>query len=162
MPVSPPLPPDRPDGWGHPESIGGPPDPVVADLLRWLPEFGPTYRELVVAFDDDPGGPAVFTELADFVSVHLITAASDQRLLARALAAVEAIAGEGDDVSELIAYAFLDSLSPDDRHRISPWLGPATRGLLDQLEVGGDWPPEPSDARREVDVRSRPFPPPVC
>jgi len=35
-----------------------------------------------------------------------------------------------------VAWAFLDSLSPDDRRRIAGWLGPRTRELLDDVEPG--------------------------
>jgi hypothetical protein len=155
MPAFPPVPPESAaspeppalsDLPGPPEDLHSvaTPDPVVTELLHRLPEFGPTYQALVEEFDDDPGGPVVFTELADFVADHLVAAASDQRLLGRSLAAVEAIADQGDELSELIAYAFLDSLSPEDRHLVGPWLGPSTRSLLDGLEVGDDWPPEAS------------------
>jgi hypothetical protein len=36
----------------------------------------------------------------------------------------------------VVGYAFLDSISPDDRRRIRPWLGPRTRLLLDELDSG--------------------------
>jgi hypothetical protein len=63
---------------------------------------------------------------------------ADRPVLERSLRAVEAVAGGQDPESaELVGYAFLDSLSPIDRERIRPWLGPRTRSLLDELEGGG-------------------------
>ncbi|MGO9029630.1 MAG: hypothetical protein ACLQOZ_13475 [Acidimicrobiales bacterium] len=123
-----------------PDRIDGPADPLVADLLGRLPEFGPTYLDLVGLFDDDPGAPVIFTELADFVAERLASLDSERAVLDRALAAVEAVAGRGDEEADLIAYAFLDSLSPDDRRLVVPWLGPATRSLLDALDTAGDAP----------------------
>ena len=40
-------------------------------VIGRLPEFVPTYLALAEACDDDPGEPAVFVELADFVSERL-------------------------------------------------------------------------------------------
>ena len=82
----------------------------------------------------------IFTELADFVAERLASLDSERAVLDRALAAVEAVAGRGDEEADLIAYAFLDSLSPDDRRLVVPWLGPATRSLLDALDTAGDAP----------------------
>ncbi|HVB93215.1 MAG TPA: hypothetical protein VND67_02770 [Acidimicrobiales bacterium] len=105
-------------------------------LLNGVPEFGPAYLALVEVFDDDPGGPAVFTELADFVSERLVAIEAERPVLERALAAVELVATAGGEADELVGYAFLDSLSPEDRRLIIPWLGPATRSLLDELDAG--------------------------
>jgi hypothetical protein len=116
------------------ETVGSTLDPDVVVLLEVVPEFIPTYRSLLEAFDDDPEGPVVFTELADFVSDRLGHLDSPT-VLDRVLAVVESVVLDDVDGSELVAYAFLDSLSPDDRRRIVPWLGPATRRLLDELDV---------------------------
>jgi hypothetical protein len=102
----------------------------------------------------------VFTELADFVSSRLTAIEADRPVLERALGAIEMVAdgpdgqdgqdGQDGHPAELIGYAFLDSLSPDDRRRIQPWLGPRTRALLDELDGGTDGdgllgdPPDPS------------------
>ncbi|HEV3266223.1 MAG TPA: hypothetical protein VG014_11915 [Acidimicrobiales bacterium] len=110
--------------------------PAVTVLLSGVPEFGPAYLALVEAFDDDPGGPAVFTELADFVSERLVAIEAERPVLERALAAVESVATAGGEADELVGYAFLDSFSPEDRRLIAPWLGPATRLLLDELDAG--------------------------
>jgi hypothetical protein len=110
--------------------------PAVTVLLSRVPEFGPAYLALVEAFDDDPGGPAVFTELADFVSERLVAIEAERPVLERALAAVESVATAGGEADDLVGYAFLDSLSPEDRRLIAPWLGPATRSLMDELDAG--------------------------
>ncbi|MGA7419184.1 MAG: hypothetical protein WB765_04885 [Acidimicrobiales bacterium] len=102
-----------------------------------MPEFEPVYLDLVSTFDDAPGEAVVFTELADFVASRLTAVETDQPVLERALGAIEIVA-EGEDIesAELIGYAFLDSLSPLDRDRIRPWLGPRTRSLLEELDDG--------------------------
>jgi hypothetical protein len=111
-------------------------DPSVTVLLEGVPEFGPAFLALVEAFDDDPGGPAVFTELADFVAERLVAIEAERPVLERALAAVESVAKRGGDAQELVGYAFLESLSPEDLRLITPWLGTATRSLLDDLDAG--------------------------
>jgi hypothetical protein len=114
-----------------------PDDRPVALLLHQLPEFEAAYIDLVDTFDDAPGGASVFTELADFVSSRLTAVESERPVLERALGAVEMVAdGQDAESAELVGYAFLDSLSPDDRRRIRPWLGPRTRSLLDELDSG--------------------------
>ncbi|HWF22248.1 MAG TPA: hypothetical protein VG226_08880 [Acidimicrobiales bacterium] len=119
-------------------AIDFPDDPAVAVVLHQVPEFETAYLDLVTAFDDAPGGPAVFTELADFVASRLAWMEADRPVLERSLRAVEAVAdGQDPESAELVGYAFLDSLSPVDRERIRPWLGPRTRSLLDELEGGG-------------------------
>jgi hypothetical protein len=114
-----------------------PDDPAVTVVLAQVPEFETAYLDLVSAFDDAPGGPAVFTELADFVASRLAWMETDRPVLERTLRAIETVADEQDGESaELVGYAFLDSLSPVDRERIRPWLGPRTRSLLDELDGG--------------------------
>jgi len=46
------------------------------------------------------------------------------------------VAKTGSDAEELVGYAFLESLSPEDLRLITPWLGTATRSLLDDLDAG--------------------------
>lgn len=153
----------RPDGRSGPDvpssrvnipadAVDFPDDRAVAVVLHHVPEFETGYLDLVSAFDDAPGGPAVFTALADFVATRLAWMEADRPVLERTLRAVEAVAvGQDPESAELVGYAFLDSLSPIDRERIRPWLGPSTRSLLDELD--GDSPvggllgdePEPSD-----------------
>lgn len=112
-----------------------PDEPSIAVLLHQVPEFEPVYLDLVSTFDDAPGEAVVFTELADFVASRLTAVETDRPVLERALGAIEIVA-EGEDIesAELIGYAFLDSLSPLDRDRIRPWLGPRTRSLLEELD----------------------------
>jgi hypothetical protein len=123
-----------------------PDDPAVAVVLHQVPEFGSAYLDLVAAFDDAPGGPAVFTELADFVASRLTAIEADRPVLERALGALEIVAdGQDGNSAELVGFAFLDSLSPLDRDRIRPWLGPRTRSLLDELDGGSDGGGLPDD-----------------
>ena len=124
-----------PAGIDAPAGIDFPDDRAVAVVLHQVPEFETAYLDLVTAFDDAPGGPAVFTELADFVASRLAWMEADRPVLERTLRAIELVAGTQDrESAELVGYAFLDSLSPIDRDRIRPWLGPQTRSLLDELE----------------------------
>ncbi len=112
------------------------PDAEIATLLVNVPEFTHRYLDLVAACDGDPGGPVVFTELADFVSE--LAAAVEQRapLLTRCLLTVESVAQLSDEADELVGWAFLDSLSPDTLRELEPSLGTATRAVLDRLEEG--------------------------
>jgi hypothetical protein len=128
--------PGRPGPYPPPVVAGYAEDPSVAVVLEGVPEFAPSFLALVEIFDDDPGGPAVFTELADFVAERLIAIEAERPVLERALAAVESVARAGGDAQELIGYAFLESLSPEDLRLITPWLGTATRSLLDDLDAG--------------------------
>jgi hypothetical protein len=125
---------------GQPSTGGeldGPGESSVAVLLDQVPEFSPAYLSLVQVFDEHPGEPIVFTELADFVAERLAALETERPVLERALAAVETVAATSEDATELVGYAFLDSLSPEDRRRIVPWLGPHARSLLDELDASG-------------------------
>lgn len=114
-------------------------------VLAALPEFVPRYLGLVEAADGDPGAAAAFTELADHASGLVAGIECFRPALVRCLAAVERVSHDSPDGEDLVAWAFLDSLSPDDRRNLSPWLGPHTRGLLDGVEAGGGLP---GDGRR--------------
>jgi hypothetical protein len=129
----------RPEGRSSTDVPGGitdfPDDQAVAVVLDQIPEFETAYLDLVATVDDAPGGPAVFTELADFVASRLAWMEADRPVLERTLQAIELVAdGQDPESVELVGYAFLDSLSPIDRDRIRPWLGPRTRSLLDELD----------------------------
>jgi len=132
--------------WPHPPPAG--PAPGAGDgLARWLchcvPEFTPAYLALVDGCGDDPGEPVVLMELAELVSATLATLDDRRRLLQRALDAVEdVLAALGDDTigCELVAFAFFDSLSPEERSRLLPSLRPRARELSLALDLpDADW-----------------------
>jgi len=109
-------------------------DPQVGVVLEAAPGFVDRYLELAESVDGDPGVAATLTELADYVAG---LAAEIQRftpVLARALQGVESVATSSDDSAELVAWAFLDSLSPDDRRSLVGWLGPRTHALLAEID----------------------------
>jgi hypothetical protein len=112
--------------------------PLVDALLRDLPEFAPTYRELVEAGDDDPGDPVVLIELADFVEARLAVLATGRSILERAFGVIESLIDSlaDDEIGcELVGMAFFDSFSPESRRLLAPWLGPRSLGVLEALEV---------------------------
>ena len=114
-------------------------DPEVTILLKALPEFTPAYMELVAACDDDPGAAVVLTGLADFVSSLAESIDRNSPVLDRALAGVETVASGTPDADDLVAGAFLESLSPDDIRRLRPRFGPITTELLDEVEGFGTY-----------------------
>src|ERR1700688_3782965 len=108
-------------------------DPEVATVLEATPGFVDRYLDLVESADGDPGTAATLTELADYVA-GLVTEIDDLTpVLARCLEGVEAVATSSDDAAELVAWAFLDSLSPDDRRRLVGRLGPRTLALMGEV-----------------------------
>ena len=111
---------------------------AVGPVIDAAPGFRPRLLSVVEAADGDPGLAAVLTEFADYVAE--LAGRMDQwgPELARCLAAVEQAARRSDDDAEVVAWAFLDSLSPDERTRLGPWFGPRTRALA--AEVDGDAP----------------------
>jgi len=109
-------------------------DPEVAVVLEAAPGFVDRYLDLAEAADGDPGLAATFTELADYVAGLAAEIERFTPVLARCLEAVESVAVSSDAAAELVAWAFLDSLSPDDRRRLARWLGPRTRALLDDVD----------------------------
>ena len=106
----------------------------MEDLLEGVPEFVERFMNLVEAADGDPGASAAFTELAEFIASLLSRGAPSLELLARCLATVEQVARESDDAEELVGWSFLEGLCPDDLERLSPWLGPHTRAMAQQLD----------------------------
>lgn len=120
-------------------------EPEVEMVLRAVPEFVPQVLRLVASADGDPGGPAAFGELADYVAGLVSEIERSRPVLARAMAGVELVAASSEEAEELVGWAFLDSLSPDDLRRLDPWMGPATRRLLDALELPPDALVLPSD-----------------
>jgi hypothetical protein len=121
--------------------------PLVLALLDQVPEFRSTYRTLVVAYDDDPGEPVVLTELADFVTDHLMAAETEISTIRRITSVIESgliSLGDDDLGRQLVGWAFLDSMAPEVRARLTPWLGPRCVSLLDSLELApaaGESPP---------------------
>jgi hypothetical protein len=113
-------------------------DTEVAVVLEAAPGFVERYLDLTEAADGDPGIAATFTELADYVADLVTEIERDTGALARCLEGVETVAVSSADAAELVAWAFLDSLSPEDRRRLGAWLGPRTRALLQEVD------PDPS------------------
>ena len=116
----------------------GPLDPDVVSLLEAAPGFVGRYLDLAQSADGDPGVAATLTELADYVAGLVAEMEHFRPVLARCLAGVESVAVTSDDGAELVAWAFLDSFSPDDRRRVGGWLGPRTRALLAEVDPGPD------------------------
>ncbi len=109
-------------------------DPEVALVLASAPEFVDRYLDLAEAADGDPGAAATLTELADYVAGLVTEIEHLTPVLARCLEGVESVAVSSDDAAELVAWAFLDSLSPDDRRRLADRFGPHTRALLREVD----------------------------
>ena len=112
--------------------------PLVDALLRDLPEFGPTYQELVEACDDDPGDPVILIELADFVEARLAVLATGRSILERTFGVIESLIDSlaDDEIGcDLVGMAFFDSFSPESRPMLAPWLGPRSLLALEALEV---------------------------
>ena len=118
-------------------------DPEVDLILRAVPEFAGAYLELVAAHDGDPGAAAAFAELAEFAAALAVEMERFRPLLTRMLAGVEQVAARSEDAEEVVGWGFLDNLSPDDLRRLEPWIGPATKALLEELELP---PPDTGDA----------------
>ncbi len=117
-------------GRQDPEDLA--PGTLLDALLEHLPEFMPNYRDLVAACDDDPGEPVVLMELADFVAARLAMLATGRSMLERAFWVVESLidsAADDEIGCELIGLAFFDSLSPESRRLLGPWLGPRSLEL---------------------------------
>jgi len=112
--------------------------PAVVAVLRAVPEFADRYLDLVEDADGDPGSPAAFAELAEFVAVLAGELDRLRPVLERCLRAVEDVAATSPDARELVGWAFLDTLSPDELDDLRPWLGGRTRMLLDDLDRGDD------------------------
>jgi hypothetical protein len=134
-------------------------DPDVALLLRRVPEFADRYLVLVEEADGDPGTAATLGELADF-AVELALQLEELRpVLDRLMAMVEELSATSDDGGDLVAGAFLDSLSPDDLRRLRPWFGRATWAILDELDLPAS-PASPAshrgDGHREDATRGAP------
>jgi hypothetical protein len=109
-------------------------DPDVVTLLRSVPEFSDRYLALVEAADGDPGAPAAFAELAEFVAALASELRVPRLVLDRCLCALETVAATSPEAEALVGWAFLDSLSPDETGALRPMFGPATRALLRGLD----------------------------
>ncbi len=117
-----------------------PPDlgAFIEALVAGLPEFTPSYLDLVAGCDDDPGGPLILMGLADFVAERLVALESERTVLERALGLVEHLIECSDDpdgASELVGLAFFDSFPPDHRRRLVPWLGSRSALALESLDM---------------------------
>jgi hypothetical protein len=110
-------------------------DPEVGTILEAVPEFVSRYLEMVDGFDGDPGAQATFAELAEYAARLVLELERYQPVLVRTMAGVEHVARSSDDAVELVGWAFLDNLSPDELRCLRPWMGPETRRVLDGLEL---------------------------
>jgi hypothetical protein len=111
---------------------------LVRALLDRVPEFAPRVVALVKEHDDDPGEPMVLIELADFIAPRLDAITTERLVVEAAMAFVETLlnARANDEVgAELFGAAFFDSFTPEDHHRLAPWLGPRARALMDALDA---------------------------
>ena len=109
-------------------------EPEIELVLRAVPEFAARYLELVEAADDDPGPAIGFEELAAFVAELAEAVERCRPILERAMAAVEAVAAD-PGAEDVVGWSFLDTLSPDERRRLVPWMGPRTAAALERIEL---------------------------
>ncbi len=110
-------------------------DPEVELVLEHVPEFAQRYLALVEAADDDPGAAVALEELADFTATILRLIDRAEPLVQRIMGGIERIAASSEDAEELVGGAFLESLSPDDLRTVEQAMGPATRAILDGLQL---------------------------
>jgi hypothetical protein len=114
-------------------------DPDVKVIIDGVPALARSYLELVEACDGDPGAPAAFAELAEYVSDLCGEPERFPNEITACLAAIELVALRSDDAEELVGWAFLENLCPDERLRLAPRFGPATTRVLLTLEdLDGD------------------------
>ena len=109
---------------------------AVSVLLEALPEAAPLVAELVEDCGEEISAGCIFGELAGITSTLLDGAPDeeDEERLERIFAAVETVATTpGVDAVELVAFSFLDGLSPGALVRAQPYLGPRTEELLERL-----------------------------
>jgi hypothetical protein len=111
-------------------------DPDIVTVLRAVPEFAERYLDLVEAADGDPGAAVAFTELADFAADLADEMGRRRPTLERCLAAVEEVAASSPEARQHVGWAFLDSLSPEEARGLAPMMGPCTRALLDEIDLG--------------------------
>ena len=111
-------------------------EPEVVTVLEAVPEFAARYLALVEEADGDPGAAAALTELADYVAEVLASLERQRAVLVRCSLAIDTVVATGPDAEELVAWAFLDSLSPDHLRVLVPWLGPRTKALVRELDPG--------------------------
>lgn len=104
-------------------------------LLERVPEFAGRYLALSDAADGDAGAAVAFEELADFTAALLRLIDGAEPVVRRVMAGVEQVAAGGEDAEDLVGGAFLDNLSPDDLRMLERSMGPATRAILDRLEL---------------------------
>lgn len=110
------------------------PDPAGAALVATVPELLPAVRELTEAADGPVGTSVLLAALADLVAPHLAAAEHHADVLARSGQALDALL-EASDQPVGTAAAFFDALAPDDRARVTAWLGPTGRTALDRLDA---------------------------
>ena len=114
-----------------------PPSRLATSIAALLPEFAANLTALSGGPEGDPGDPVVLTALADFVAERLEVLHREDAVLTRALAVVDSVVdGSADEGtgSDLVGYAFFDSLSPDARRQLRPRLNPQGRELLEMLD----------------------------
>lgn len=114
--------------------------PDVVTILDAVPEYAERYLDLVEVVDGDPGPAAAFAELAEWAAELVLGLERYRPTLVQVLACVEDLARHSEDAEELVGWAFLDGLSPDDLRRLEPWFGTATRAILDGLDIEADEP----------------------
>lgn len=112
-------------------------EPETVTLLLGVPELAARYLVLVEAADGDPGAAAAFEALADHVADLLYRSEHCQTQLVRCMAAVESVAASSPDADDLVTWGFLDNLSPGERSRLQPWIGPRTAVLAGTLDPPG-------------------------
>ncbi|MHB8682051.1 MAG: hypothetical protein ACYDA2_08155 [Acidimicrobiales bacterium] len=108
-------------------------DPVAQTVLARVPEFLGPFIESVRAVDDDPGPGLTLSELARFASDLITDIELQKGVLVRLCAALEEVSATVPDAEDLVGGAFLDALSPGELTLLASWLGPAVRGLADEI-----------------------------
>ena len=109
-------------------------DRAVQILRETVPEFENHYLDLLDLFDEDLTPQVVFNELAEFVSELLHDGESEDALESCATA-LELVAVEpGADGTGLVAFCFLDQLSPFVLEAVRSYLGPVTETILELVE----------------------------
>jgi hypothetical protein len=106
----------------------------VRVIIDAVPALARSYVFLVEAADGDPGSPTFFAELAEYVADLLGAPERFHHEISACLSAVEIVAQGSEDAMELVGWAFLGQLSPDERTALRLWFGPETSRILDTVD----------------------------